>query len=122
MLKYRKPLLVNDLQGDPRFKVDPKKDQPIRSVLSVPLLFKGRMMGSLNVFNKRTVDGFTEADRRLLSIIGTESAQVIENARLHEEPQTSPMTLPLSRYNRSTHPSDPVQGRCAPHSGTFATL
>lgn len=87
MLKYRKPLVVGDLQSDARFKVDPKKDQPIRSVLSVPLLFKGRMIGSLNAFNKRSPGGFTEADRRLLSIIGAESAQVIESARLYEKEQ-----------------------------------
>jgi sigma-B regulation protein RsbU (phosphoserine phosphatase) len=87
MLKYQKPLLINDLKGDSRFKVVLEKDQPIRSVLSVPLLFKGRMVGLLNVFNKKTRGGFTEADKRLLAIIGTESAQVIESARLYEEAQ-----------------------------------
>ena len=87
MLKYRKPLLINDLQSDPRVKVGADKNQPIRSLLSVPLLYKGRMVGSLNVFNKRSEEGFTEADKRLLTIIGSESAQVIENARLYEEEQ-----------------------------------
>jgi sigma-B regulation protein RsbU (phosphoserine phosphatase) len=85
MLQYQQPLLVNDLQSDPRFTVDPKRDQPIRSILSVPLRSKGRMIGSLNVFNKREDEGFTDADQQLLTIIGTESAQVIENARLYEE-------------------------------------
>jgi sigma-B regulation protein RsbU (phosphoserine phosphatase) len=87
LLKYKKPLLSNDLEHDERFKVDYNKEQPIRSLLSVPLLFKGRMIGSLNVFNKRTEGGFTDADKRLLSIIGTESAQVIESARLCEDEQ-----------------------------------
>lgn len=87
MIKYRQPLLANDLQSDPRFNVDREKDQPIRSVLSVPLLFKGRMIGSLNVFNKQGAEGFTDADKRLLTIIGSESAQVIESARLYEEEQ-----------------------------------
>jgi sigma-B regulation protein RsbU (phosphoserine phosphatase) len=87
MLKYQKALLINDLRADPRFKMVLEKDDPIRSVLSAPLLFKGRMLGSLNVFNKRSQEGFTEADKRLLAIIGTESAQVIENARLYEEEQ-----------------------------------
>jgi sigma-B regulation protein RsbU (phosphoserine phosphatase) len=87
MLKYQKPLLINDLRADPRFKMVLDKDEPIRSVLSAPLLYKGRMLGSLNVFNKRSRGGFTDADMRLLAIIGTESAQVIENARLYEEEQ-----------------------------------
>jgi serine phosphatase RsbU (regulator of sigma subunit) len=88
MLKYQKPLLINDLKKDARFEMVLEKDHPIRSVLSAPLLFKGRMLGSLNVFNKQREEGFTEADERLLAIIGTESAQVIENARLYEEAQT----------------------------------
>lgn len=87
MLKYQKPLLINDLEADPRFKMVLEKDEPIRSVLSAPLLYKGRMLGSLNVFNKRSETGFTEAEKRLLAIIATESAQVIENARLYEEGQ-----------------------------------
>jgi sigma-B regulation protein RsbU (phosphoserine phosphatase) len=87
MLQYQEPLLINDLQSDPRFTIDRKKDQPIRSVLSVPMRMKGRMIGALNVFNKRGAEGFADADKRLLTIIGTESAQVVENARLHEEEQ-----------------------------------
>jgi sigma-B regulation protein RsbU (phosphoserine phosphatase) len=87
MLQYQQPLLVNDLLSDSRFTVDPKKDQPIQSVLSVPLRYKGRMIGSLNVFNKRAAEGFTDADQQVLTIIGTDVAQVIENARLYEEEQ-----------------------------------
>jgi sigma-B regulation protein RsbU (phosphoserine phosphatase) len=87
MLKYQQPLLINDIEADPRFSIVLEKDQPIRSVLSAPLLYKGRMLGSLNVFNKRSTEGFTEAEKRLLAIIATESAQVIENARLYEEAQ-----------------------------------
>jgi len=33
----------------------------------------------LAVFNKFGEEGFTEADQRLLTIIGTQSAQVIEH-------------------------------------------
>ncbi len=87
MLKYQKSLLINDLGADPRFKMVLEKGEPIHSVLSAPLLYKGRMLGSLNVFNKRSETGFTEPEKRLLAIIATESAQVIENARLYEEAQ-----------------------------------
>jgi sigma-B regulation protein RsbU (phosphoserine phosphatase) len=87
MLKHKRPLLVNDLGGDKRFTVSTGEGQSIRSVLSAPLLFKGNMIGLLNVFNRKSQEGFTEADRRLLAIIATQSAQVIENARLYEEEQ-----------------------------------
>jgi sigma-B regulation protein RsbU (phosphoserine phosphatase) len=88
MLKHKKPLLVNDLAGDARFSTGGEDSQAIRSVLSAPLLYKGSITGVLNVFNKKSQDGFTEADRRLLAIVATQSAQVIENARLYEEEQT----------------------------------
>lgn len=85
MLANREPLVIDDLGSDKRFKSVTQEDNPVKSLLSVPLLLKGTIMGSLNVFNKRGKTGFTESDKRLLSIIATQSAQVIENARLLEE-------------------------------------
>ncbi len=84
MLKNRKPLVINDLKSDERFKLI-ARDLPMRSVLTVPLRAKGEMVGLLNVFNKRGDDGFTMEDQRLLSIIGSQSAPIVENARLYEE-------------------------------------
>ncbi len=90
MLAHKEPLVIDDLAHDPRFKsvAAADADNPVKSLLSVPLLLKGTIMGSLNVFNKRGKAGFTESDKRLLSIIATQSAQVIENARLLEEEKT----------------------------------
>ncbi|MEZ5361294.1 MAG: ATP-binding protein [Bryobacterales bacterium] len=87
MLKNRKPLLINDIQSDDRFQSVAVSDFPIRSLLSVPLRAKGQMVGLLNVFNKRGEEGFTREDQRLLSIIASQSSQIVENARLYEELQ-----------------------------------
>jgi sigma-B regulation protein RsbU (phosphoserine phosphatase) len=84
MLINKKPLLSNELSTDVRFsgvKIDPD----VQSVLCVPLLVKSRLTGLLTVFNKKEGGGFSEDDKRLLSIIGTQSAQVLENARLYEQ-------------------------------------
>lgn len=85
MLKYQTPLLVNDLSTDERFGKYADGKLPIRSLLSVPLMMKGEMIGMLTAFNKNSPEGFTTDEQRLLSIIATQSAQVIENARLLEE-------------------------------------
>jgi sigma-B regulation protein RsbU (phosphoserine phosphatase) len=85
MLKNKSPLLVNDLTNDERFKSVVAKNPTIQSLLSVPLLIKGNLIGILNVFNKHTKKGFSSDDQRLLSIIATQSAQIIENARLYKE-------------------------------------
>jgi sigma-B regulation protein RsbU (phosphoserine phosphatase) len=87
MIKHQKPLVVNDFLNDDRFQTGKKEDHPIRSLLAVPLISKGRMIGSLNAFNKRTEGGFGEADKRLLTIIAAQSTQIIENARLYEQEQ-----------------------------------
>ncbi len=83
MIKNRQPLLINDF---PQNKLFGKAgDQKIRTLLTVPLLCKGKLIGVVNLFNKKSADGFTTDDQRLLSIIASQSAQVIENARLYEE-------------------------------------
>jgi serine phosphatase RsbU (regulator of sigma subunit) len=87
MLKNKKPLLINDLAGDNRFTITKDEGHAIRSVLSAPLLLKGQVIGLLNVFNKKSGEDFSDADKRLLAIIAAQSAQVIENARLYEEEQ-----------------------------------
>ena len=87
MINNQKPLLSNDLKNDDRFKVNMDDISSIESLLAVPLHLKGRMIGLLTVFNKRGEAGFSEDDKRLLTIIGAQSAQIIESARLYKEEQ-----------------------------------
>lgn len=84
MLQHQKPLMVNDFVADSRFRV-PAGSSEVRSLLCVPMKLKGRLVGVVNVFNKQGGVGFSVGDQRLLSIIATQSAQVVENARLMEE-------------------------------------
>ena len=84
MLKHQQPLIVNDFAGDSRFRM-PEGAADVRSLLCVPMKLKGRLIGVVNVFNKTGGMGFSPSDQRLLSIIATQSAQVVENARLMEE-------------------------------------
>ena len=85
ILKYQKPLLINDLTKDERFKGKEIESADIRSLLAVPLRLKNKMLGVLCLFNKKDDADFTPDDQRLLSIIAIQSAQTIENARLYEE-------------------------------------
>jgi len=88
MLQNRKPLIVNDFSSDDRFKLFGESNFSIKSLLSVPLMVKGNMIGLVNLFNKKNNNGFTENDQRILSIIAAQSAQVIESARLYKQEQT----------------------------------
>lgn len=85
MLKNQKPLLIKDFASDERFKGVKVESAQIRSVLSVPLKVKDKMIGVINLINKKGGGTFTPDDQRLVGIIATQSAQVLENARLYEE-------------------------------------
>jgi sigma-B regulation protein RsbU (phosphoserine phosphatase) len=84
MLSNRKPLTINDVKNDNILK-GVQLNEGIQSILSVPLMCKGNLIGVLNIFNKKEAGGFSNNDQRLLSIIASQSAQIIENARLYEE-------------------------------------
>jgi len=84
MLLHRRPLLSNDPCHDPRMR-ELCRQRPVRSVLLVPMMVKSELIGILMAFDKQDEGGFTEEDQRLLSIMASQSAQLIENARLVEQ-------------------------------------
>lgn len=81
MLLNKKPLILNSPREDDRFKGF-SWHPSIRSLLCVPLTMKSELMGILTIYNKKDKEGFTEDDQRLVSIIGANSAQIIDNAKL----------------------------------------
>ncbi len=85
MIKNKKPLLINDYKNNDNNPVLQAESGQIKSLLAVPLINRDRLIGLLSMFNKNDADGFSENDKRLLSIIATQSAQIIENARLFDE-------------------------------------
>jgi sigma-B regulation protein RsbU (phosphoserine phosphatase) len=100
MLKNKRPLLVNDIFNDDRFKLTKHDEIPFKSLLSAPMMVKGKLTGLLTIFNKKNDEHFIEEDKRLLSIIAAQSAQIIENARLYEEEK---MLLSLKEEMRLAH-------------------
>ena len=84
VLLNKKPLVIEDLSLDNRFSGFRGKKYDIKSVLSVPLVSKDEVIGAINLCNKRE-GAFTEDDVRLVSILASQSAQIIESARLYEK-------------------------------------
>lgn len=78
------PLVVNDPGSDPRFS-GVAWDERIDTLLCVPLMVKGTLTGILAAYNRKSAQKFDADDQRLLAIIASQSAQVIEAARLYEE-------------------------------------
>ncbi len=112
MLLHRTALLSNDFAADERFRgaAGGGAALPIRSLLLVPLQLKGQMTGLVALFNRKGAAGFAAGDQRLLSIIATQSAQVIENVRLHEEEQK------LARIREELGMARDIQARLLPEA------
>jgi signal transduction histidine kinase/putative methionine-R-sulfoxide reductase with GAF domain len=75
---------IPDAYADKRFQpaVDHKSGYRTRSILTVPMLGAGGLVGVLQVLNKQ--DGpFTSADEDLLLALASQAAIAIENARLY---------------------------------------
>lgn len=85
VLKYQKPLIIEDLASDNRFQATEKEKEEIRSVLCVPIQSKAKIIGILIMINKKTGEPFNPEDLRLLSIIAAQSGQLIRNSQLQED-------------------------------------
>jgi hypothetical protein len=82
VLKYRKPLMIENLAEDERFNVTEQEAKEIRSVLCLPILFQAKIIGILVMTNKKTGEPFGNNDLRLLSIIAAQSG---DKKRLEQE-------------------------------------
>lgn len=84
--KYREPVIINDPTHDERVEpsIEQAGDITTRSIISVPLIGKGQMIGVVEAINK--IDGeFTDADLDILTGLNDQIAVAIDNAHLYRE-------------------------------------
>lgn len=90
------PILENDAPNSSYFHpgIDDTTGFKTRSVLCVPMISQGKVIGVIEVLNK--LDGnFTEGDKDLLQSIATSVSIAMENARLYKE------TVAMAEQERS---------------------
>lgn len=86
VIRNKKPLFINDLKQDGRFKESEFKDQfTTTSLISVPLVLENRLIGVLNINNKQTGKGFTETDLNLLQSFTKQISLAISNILSYHE-------------------------------------
>jgi sigma-B regulation protein RsbU (phosphoserine phosphatase) len=80
---------VSDVSQDPRYinAID-----SVRSELAVPLMFRGKCVGVLDI-QSRHLDYFTKEQQNILSVLANRLAVAIENARLFQQVRTQAETL-----------------------------
>lgn len=97
-----KPVVVHDAAADPRWcDLEQTYGTHARSILCVPLETRGRMLGVIEVVNKKGgADGFTDRDLNLVTRLAGFAAIAIENARLYQQTKQMSLTDDLTKlYN-----------------------
>lgn len=82
--KENKPLIVNDPANDPRWtrRGDEKTKFVTRSILCVPMVHQGKLLGVVQAINRKESRGFSEDDQSVLEAFAAQTAVAIQNARL----------------------------------------
>ena len=84
VVRRKKPMHVTNVQASTHYQnIELARREGLVSLLSVPLLFAGQAIGSLNVYTGR-VYNFSNEEIRILSALAELSAIAIEKARLYE--------------------------------------
>jgi len=82
----RKPVNIPDASQDPRHYKQVSKSTKVKtkSLLGVPLIAKGQVIGVLEAINKFSGQ-FSDEDQELLMALGAQAAIAIENAKLFQQ-------------------------------------
>lgn len=85
--KHREPLLIEDCYKDPRFnkEIDKQSNFRTKCMICVPMIHKEKLIGVLQVINKKGDNIFNSRDLNIFQILSSQCAIAIENARLVEE-------------------------------------
>jgi len=82
----RKSVRIDDAHKDERFFSDVEQTvgYSTKSLLGIPLITKNKIVGVLEVVNKKR-GRFTDPDESMLTVLGAQAAVAIENARLFQQ-------------------------------------
>lgn len=73
-----KPLFIEDVESDPRFAIKSIPQYTTKSLMSLPLKIGSRVIGVLNLNNKKTATAFTKWDYWTAAMLSEKVSQFIE--------------------------------------------
>lgn len=103
----KEAVLVTDVSNDPRYV---EANPETRSELAVPLVYKGKVVGVLDLEHTRR-GFFTEEHKRTMTTLAAQIAIALENARLYEEIERQER-----RLERDLSLARELQGRLLPQT------
>lgn len=103
-VKNKRPAIVTDPYKDKRFfqNIDKQTGFVTKTILAVPLLSKGKILGIIEAINKKDKESFNDEDLSLVSSYAEHAAIALENANLVQnlKAKVGQLTL-ISDINRT---------------------
>ena len=107
--KNKEAIIIDDAHKDRRFSdtVEKSIDFPTNNMCIAPMIVKDKLIGVLEVINKKN-GGFSTNDQEILSALGIQAAIAIENTRLFHQSDTiadlvHELRTPLGAINTITY-------------------
>jgi len=97
-VQLKQYIIIDDLPADSRFRSTLLDQGRVRSVLIVPLIAKGEVVGTLGV-GTHSLHSFSPDEVDLLRATGDQVSMAIENARLYERERSVAEALRVSERN-----------------------
>ena len=84
LIRDTRSLRLHNLAEHPRSVGFPRGHPPMHTFLGVPILLRGVAYGNLYLTEKNGGGDFTDEDEELVSLLASQAAVAVENARLYE--------------------------------------
>ena len=84
LIHEARPLRLRDIAEDNRSVGFPTHHPPMKTFLGVPVILRGVAYGNLYLTEKEGGGDFTDEDEELVTLLASQAAVAIENARLYE--------------------------------------
>jgi diguanylate cyclase (GGDEF)-like protein len=95
-VEHREPVLANQAHLDPRVRIVPGTPNEPEALIVVPLIARGNLKGTLNIYREGEDASFTEEEFRLATRFGDAAALALDNAHirasLEQQAQTDALT------------------------------
>lgn len=105
--KHLSPVLVEDIDSDNRFKTVTRDRYKTKSFISCPIVNRNKLLGVLNINDKKDDSSFSEDEFALIKIISNQAAIVLENAFLVNQLRIK--AAELEELNRKLIESDLIK-------------
>jgi len=104
VVQYKKPVLINDVREDRRFdaRFDMLTGFRTRSILGAPLISRGRIIGAVEMMNRRR-GRFGDDDLEMLTTLVEPGAIALENAILYQRSTELTVTDDLTKLFNSRY-------------------